>query len=320
MFFFFLSLPLSSPAQQFGCRWIHCPRPHQSQGVWFRRTFTCDGKPREARLFVATGGMVDILVNSRNVSTDSPVVNRGGLISADYDITDYLRPDSNTITIEYFPADTICTDKELSATFYGIEADGRPFACTTDDTWLSRPSSRSLSSDFTEALDATAYPFIWHSASREDYPCALWVAASCAANASPKHVDDGSPALTVATTTPDSYSHPQLSRSQRYFDTTGDTTFYEFGTAFVGHLRLTMREARPGQLLLFGGNRYVCNGTMDEQAFTKFIPRVYRRVMVCGDKNFKREQIQKMEGIELIGRHAEPSYPTTLWTPDWKWH
>lgn len=302
-------LPLLSLAQQFSCRWICYPLPHDGQGVWFRKTVTATGKPRRARLFVATGGMVDVLVNSRNVCFDCPAENHGGLIGAEYDISGYMRGDSNTIAIEYFPVGSRSVSCELAVTVYGERADGSPFAFSTDPSWLCHLSARSLNGDGGETLDGTAYPYVWHSAAREDFPLAQWIPACGlpgrqrgAAPPSPT----ASPMATVTLLGAADHARPQLIRQQKSFDIVGDSVFYEFGTGFRGFVRLTLRGARRGETIVFDGNRYVCSGTMDEQAFTKFIPHDYRRVLVCGDASFDRSQLQKVEAIETVGNRFMP--------------
>ena len=45
--------------------------------------------------------------------------------------------------------------------------------------------------------------------------------------------------------------------------------------------------------------RYICNGTIDEQAIGRFAMLPWRSVTITGDRRFKPEQVQNVEGLEM---------------------
>ena len=104
---------------------------------------------------------------------------------------------------------------------------------------------------------------------------------------------------------------PDLSASaQSVIDQQG--VVYDFGTAFQGWVRVTLRDARVGEQVNVGGMVYVCTGQMDEQACRKFTLPVCRRVWIYGDAHFRKSQIQNVEGLVL-----EPAESGGMWP--WTW-
>ena len=87
-------------------------------------------------------------------------------------------------------------------------------------------------------------------------------------------------------------------RQQKYFDIEGDSVVYDFGEAFVGLVRVTLRDAVKGQNMRIGNIRYVCSGEADEQAIQRFTTTDCRRLLISGDENFDNAQIQKVEALE----------------------
>ena len=64
-------------------------------------------------------------------------------------------------------------------------------------------------------------------------------------------------------------------------------------------IRVTLRGCRRGERIRIGNLQYVCTGEMDEQAFTRFSPTDQNTVTISGDRHFKPEQVQEVEGICL---------------------
>ena len=91
-----------------------------------------------------------------------------------------------------------------------------------------------------------------------------------------------------------------MTYTPRYFDLVGNGVYYQFDKAFKGQLRITLRDAKRGQKIYIDGLEYTCTGEMDEQACRKFTVADHRRVLINGDQNFKNEQIQSVEGIEIV--------------------
>lgn len=74
---------------------------------------------------------------------------------------------------------------------------------------------------------------------------------------------------------------------------------YAFPHVFMGFVRVTIRDARPGETIFINGMRYICNGTIDEQAIGRFAMLPWRSVTITGDRRFKPEQVQNVEGLEM---------------------
>ena len=85
----------------------------------------------------------------------------------------------------------------------------------------------------------------------------------------------------------------------RFFDLTDNGVLYDFTPGFYGFTRVTLRDCKRGQRISINGLQYTCNGEMDEQAFGRFAPGFCRKVLISGDRNFKKEQIQNVEAIAI---------------------
>jgi hypothetical protein len=153
-----------------------------------------------------------------------------------------------------------------------------------------------LLDDGGELKDGLAYPLQWTSA---DYAPALWTSAE------EVEEEKAEPLTEFASFYPT--TKVRKIREPNSFDVEGDSIVYDFGQAFRGWVRVTLREAVPGELLQIGGLYYVCNGTMDEQASRRFTLGDARRVVVCGDEHFRPSQIMRIEAIE-IGPDFHSSY------------
>ena len=86
----------------------------------------------------------------------------------------------------------------------------------------------------------------------------------------------------------------------RYFDIIANhSVSYDFAPGFFGFVRVTLRGCRRGERIRIGNLLYVCSGEMDEQAFARFNPAFMRKITISGDRHFKPEQVQEVEGICL---------------------
>jgi hypothetical protein len=92
---------------------------------------------------------------------------------------------------------------------------------------------------------------------------------------------------------------PSLVTEQRFFDNGDSCTYYDFGTAIQGFIRVTLRGPKRGDVLHLGPLTYICNGELDEQALTKFIPRTIRRVKTWGEDQYDREWIQFFQAVGI---------------------
>lgn len=277
----------AATAQEFGMHWIKRETAQNGQGVLFRKMTVEQKTPDYAYLEVASAGYVDVYVNERNVDRYSPVVSQKTTVTVRrYDITPYLREDTNVVAVEYFPRDTMPQGRQLSVNVWGKYSDGSPLALQTDDTWLSMPSQRRLLGDGGELQDATACTDGWKSTTIAQ---ALWTRASAYTGAKPENMEMIS-----------DYNlpyKPAFIADYSYFDQDNHCTWYEFGPAIYGFFRVTLRGPRRGDVLHFGPLTYICNGTLDEQAFTKFIPRTFHHIQCWGDKRYDREWIQFFQAI-----------------------
>ncbi|HEY9550852.1 MAG TPA: alpha-L-rhamnosidase N-terminal domain-containing protein [Prevotella sp.] len=289
----------SAVAQEFNTHWIACPTADSTRQVWFRQTYRSIGRPTQATLSVKTTGLFELFVNERNVSTDvlTPYRedNTPTPITTEYDITRFLRPEHNTIAIWYAPLSGSNDRRQLSVVYSGTMPNGQRFAHTSDENWLCRPANRRLLPNGNEGVDNRSYPLKWNS---EEIDAACWVGATAMPNTQPEQTTISRP--------PYKGYKVNLIRRQNYLDMEGDSILYEFGTAFKGWIRLTLRGTKPGERIYIGGMDYVCNGKLDEQAYQKFVLPEYRRVLVWGDKHFRREQIQEVEALEIVPYEHNP--------------
>lgn len=285
-------MPRPAGHHEFAAQWIRSTRGDAADALWFRRTYHFAERPDLGRLHVNSNGPADVFVNGYNVSlavwTDGP---------HDYDISRYLRTDSNTVAVWMQPADT---ERHLALTLWGTQADGRPFAFQTDGTWLARPAGSYLNSDGGETIDGRRSRSPWKDHTTD---LALWTPAE----ASPP------PAPRSGGATPPEACAPTISlrRSYTRFDREGDTITYDFGQGFTGWVRLTLRDTRRGEYINIGGLEYLCTGETDEQACRKFTLAPHRRVKVWGDSRFRPEQIWQVEAVEIYPAPAAgPKSPT----------
>lgn len=284
---------LDCTAQQFGLSWISYPQPDSCAVVWFRQLFTAEGRPRHACITVATTGYVELYVNQRNVTGDVLTPLREPMsdnpIAITYDVTRFMRPDTNTVAVCFAPSFPHIVPAQMALSFYGRDADGKPFAYNTDDGWLCRTDATSLTKDGYERIDATKSPI---SSYTGDLDVACWIPSVMAETTGMRPAEQRMIR----------YAAAKIGdiRQQRYFDIEGDSVVYDFGTAFKGLVRVTLRDAIPGEHINIGGMEYTCSGDADEQAIQRFTTTDCRRLLICGDEHFDREQIQKVEALEII--------------------
>ena len=128
---------LNSYSQEFGTHWISYPIPDDSSEVLFSRVYTTFQRPQQAHLSFASSGKLKVYVNERNISANIYYQNPDSstFYMYTYDITRFLRPDSNIIAIWYAPQDGSAISKQLSLDYYGIEANGKPFFHKADGSW-----------------------------------------------------------------------------------------------------------------------------------------------------------------------------------------
>lgn len=271
--------------------WLSYPDAAGGSQVWFRRAFV-SSKMEKAWLNVTTTGRVKIYVNGMNVTTSvfEPFrkTDNAEPIAVNIDVSDFIRPDTNVIALWYSPLNNQPVKPQISACFYGFNSYGQHFSYASDGSWLCRKAPVEINDNGGENIDGTKNMTEWKN---DDCDLALWQPSEESGDGTyfpMQQTADGSENYKMA-----HVRHP------KFFDVQGDSTIYDFGTGFVGRVRVTLRGARKGEVINIGPMQYVCNGKIDEQACPKFMINSCRRVIIYGDKYFRREQINKIEGIEI---------------------
>lgn len=291
-------------AQQFGAPWIACGQAGAGQTAWFCQRYLEPGLPQWAMLTVATTGQVQVCLNGRRVAPLALMPHREAADTTaralTFDVSALLRPDTNVVAVWYAPSSQQLSRRQLSLCFYGIDADGSPFARYADEEWLCRVANTWIASDGNEWCDASQNDAAW---TASDIPVALWQSAEEQREPLPYACgrQKGEPAGCAVT----AVVRP------RYFDLQADSVVYDFAQGFVGQVRLTLRDARPGQHLRVAGLHYVCSGENDEQFIQRFTLQGIRRMAVGGDAGFSNEQVQRVEALCLS------PVESTRW-PDWR--
>ncbi len=302
-------------AQQFGTDWMTSPSPSDSSCLWFRRTFVVEEateRPVRASVCVATASRFILYVNGRNVSTAlySNTARHADAPSAiTYDVTRFLRPDSNTVAVLACPATRqaksihTTTSPRISICFFGATTASHPFAYSSADGWLCHAASTSITAG-NELMDgrADALPPAYG-----DMVTAQWQPVAITVPASPQHITaTPSPLISAESlfgynplgynllTDNSAYVHATI--HPRYFDTDGNTVSYDFAPGFYGMLRVTLRGCRRGERIQIGDRlSYICSGDIDEQAYCRFSPQYARKITISGDRWFRPEQVQEVE-------------------------
>ncbi len=287
-------------AQEFGTHWISFPQPDSTSHVWFRQSYLCHQRPRRATVTVATTGYVKLYVNEFVVGTAAFYPLRADSDrspkAVTFDVTRYLRNDTNTVAVLYSPALPQADTRQVAVAFYGRMADGSLFSHHSDANWLCRRANSRLNAYGSETIDGRQHNTTWKATA---FDTALWLTA----RQQPGRPEEPTTMLRQfyqATRT----TH---SRSYRYFDVTADTVRYEFGEGWIGGICVTLREARRGEYINIGGMEYICNGDMDEQAYPRFPRQRFRGVLIWGDRFFRRTQITDIMTLET----------STRWFDDW---
>lgn len=281
---------------QVGYGWIKCPFGDGMSQVQFRRMYVDGRAPQRASIVLATTGYCELFVNGRNVTTDlrMPVRELGdtSAVALTYDVTPCLRPDTNVVAVRFCPSVAGANGREIAVCYYGVYDDGTAFSHSSDDDWLCRFGDTRLLPDGGELMDgAIAAQYDWNRSS--GYAPATWLSAlRCEAS------DDATPVYEQDFC----YEADRIVKTYkpRFFDLEGDTAVvYDFAQPFVGNVRVTFRDAVPGSHVFIGGMEYVCTGEMDEQAFRRFTSSSFRRVTITGDRHFRPEIVQKVEGLSV---------------------
>lgn len=277
------------PSQEWKFRWIACPMADSLSHVWFRQTYVSGSDadvPVSAHLSFASSGLVRVYVNECNVGTAQWYA---PLRSVTIDVTPYLNEDTNVVAVLYAPCGPRLERQQLSLSYYGYTESGRPFCYKADSTWLCRVSPASgWLPDGGEWDDGREAENPWRAI---QFDPALWVSVE---ETGCEKVPDTF--LTVVAPYSVRLTYIQ---GKSYFDQEGRGVNYVFKSGIYGQVRLTLREAHPGEMIHYGRNVYVCSGEMDEQASPLFSLDSFNRVLVGGDRFFRRSQIWDIEALSL---------------------
>ena len=283
--------------------WIGAPMTDSTSQVWFRRTYIHAQRPKRAWLNVTTTGYIEVYVNGYNVlkSKRWPYrmqPNDDRPLYASLDVTRFLQPDSNTIAVWFSPAFPHLQAQQIAISYHGEQADGTPFSFVSDDSWLTRHANVALTKDHSEIFRAPSpEEQQWNT---NECALALWQPALPSQH---KSSQSGGDFNTL-------HASERITHIFRpdYLVVQGDTVCFIFPQAFYGYARVTFRHTRPQEWVNINGLHYQCSGETDEQAYRKFTLQPIHRLWITGDRAFKSEQIEKVEGIEVC--------PTL----SYKWH
>lgn len=298
----FLSL-LNADAQGALCSWLSAETAEPGRQYLFSRTYVSNSDIAEANATVAANGSFRLFVNGRAVFTSFFPCPEDGVT---LDVTPYMRNDSNTVAVWCAPgldaaqrrSDECCPMVALC--LYGRYASEKPFVFATDTTWLCAPTNV-LSTSEGESENALEY-ISGGSADGSSVPMKWGISANRGVlwtKMSPLYCGRRFSDSAIQVVKPSS------------FDVLADETavFYNFGKTFFGTFRLTVRNAKAGERIWADGSEYVCRGVLDEQFVGRFVLKGIRKILVSGDRNFKRSHIVKVEGIAL----SPTDYKSLCW-------
>ena len=288
----FLFYLINIHATEFGTHWMCYPEPDDSSQIWFRQTFHSNQKPKIGKIALASTGRCQLYVNGRRVGREVYTSNIENdsmcIIERNYDITNVLRKDSNTIAIWYSPGTKSNTDKQISLYYYGIDAKGNRFSHPLNENWYCRISPGITGKNNSESYRSIGY-----------FPRWKYNTVSLLGWEHPIESSDTTLYSLRSEITPITkqkithiYYPEQICKEENQYRC-------HFTKPFSGWIRLTIRDAKVGQIVNIGNYTYICNGSMDEQACRRFTKEYQQDVIISGDERFKKLSIQNIEGLEI---------------------
>ncbi len=273
-------------ASDFNRAWIYAPHADSLSRVFFRKTFLWQGMPSQAKLTIATTGYCKVYVNECKIGT-APYFplrhdNDTDAVEQTFDVTPYLREDSNVVAVLYSPLTyhVTRTQKQIAINLYGIDHKQRSFSVHTDASWLCMESYSRLMPDGTEIIDGSRRDQQWKAATI--YDNALWTQAAEAKDSS------------TSTYAKETFLPRIIHVDTWYKDSIhGNTILPSHG--FYGFFRATLREARKGERIKLGDLLYICDGRLDEQAYPEFGASYERGLTISG----KASRITALEMINI---------------------
>lgn len=293
-----LLVAFTAQAQAFNTQWISAPSPDSLSHVWFRQSYLCSQRPLRATVTVASTGLFKVFVNGFIVGTATYYPVR---TSADntpraitFDVTRYLRNDTNTVAVLYAPVTPMNADpRQIAVAFYGISGEGTRFSYHSDGNWLCRLANARWNEAGGETIDGRRHNTTWN---KPTFDPALWT---------PVLLQDGLPGETIAQQR-QCYAATMTTHSRSYESrySAGDSISYDFGQAFIGGVSVTLREASKGECIQISNMKYICSGELDEQAYPSFPRTSLRQVTICGDRRFRQSQIFDIMTLETATKRV----------------
>lgn len=281
---------LHSYAQEWSTHWISYPLPNDSSEVFFCHTYLTRHKPQQAFLSFASSGRLRIYVNERNISRDIVFNNpdTSTIAIQTYNVTDYLRPDSNIIAVWYAPEKGDHISQQLSLEYYGTDDKGKDFYHKADGTWFCQRVEGCYIKEQNEWFDARQYDSNWKATDgdRNDWlhPLGAFPFTSAQKISNDQYLNKNYKLRNLL--------YPLCTSAKK------NELTYDFGRVIEGTPRATIRDAHKGCVIEMNGLTYTCNGEMDEQAFRRFTTSNSSSLSIRGDQHFKKELITNLEVLE----------------------
>lgn len=280
---------LNSWTQEFGCNWVSYPLPNDSSEIFFRKTYVTPYRPQLALITFASCGSLRVYVNERNITKDVYFENQdsSNILSYTVDISRFLYPDSNVISVWYAPQKGMPISKQLSLEYHGYNVKGSPFYYKADQSWFcQKVLGCHIGSQ--EQYDNRNAIKEWKAI---DYVPHKWL--------HPLGAIPQERQLSLHTTYP-AHSCHKIAKIQYPIscDTNGESVVYDFGKSYEGTFRITLRNAKKGEEIQIDDFKYICNGELDEQTFRHFTKRKQRTLVIKGDADFTPNQIRNIEFLQ----------------------
>lgn len=279
-----LSTTIAS-AQEWNLPWVKHPTADSTSQLLFKKTFTLHNKPQASEVYVVSAGRFIVYVNGYNVTTDvlEPATTNQ-LIR--YDVSRFLRRDTNTVAVWYSPTPPCQKTKhQLALSLCGTFSEGKRFAISTDESWLCLPINTTTSGG-EEIINGNDYV--------QDY-----LTGNCGVK---KWSEAETSKASLSILEPDTWhTARRISRIQSYtyLDDQGNLIVYHFAKRFDGWVRLTLRGMHRGDTIRVNGLTYICSGEDDEQPCRRFTSSASSIAVVEGPKGFSRDNITNIEAIDI---------------------
>lgn len=295
---------------------IHHNSAKEGQEVWFRTVFDIRELPDSAFLEMSTSGYLLAYINGRVAGTQSiwpfrPIVNKEyqqkqkGIACQSIDVRHLLRTGRNVLSIWYAPcidmkllqetSDTI-TCESTTNTLYQLstlltikKGEKTETLCSTNSNWLCKVAPVQMTK-YGEDCNSPAITANWKKQVLEISPDWIRPEKSWYEKSKWNTVEDQG-----------EYAYNTISANLN--EVTDSMQTYYFPYKATGQLRITLRNAKRGQVIDVNGMRYTCLGETDEQFFTRFSTITTDIVEISKTDENKLPNIQNLELILLKNKH-----------------